>query len=278
MGFHKIYCHLFPNGKRYIGQTVYTIEDRSGKNGEKYNKQPILYHAIQKYGWDSVEHFYLEEGLTQEEANIREQYYIKLYKTSEHEFGYNQSLGGKGFTTIDYESVLKEFNEGKTIKQIAQEGCHSARGVGIALETMGITVEERLKNSYKSAEKRISQYSLSGKYIKTYESITKASYDTNISVNMISENAREKRESAGGYIWKYYTNEEDIIVNITRKRKDYRVSQYDFQNNFIAEYISSTEAAKINGWNNSTAANIREVCNGKRTKAQGYRWKWTADE
>lgn len=278
MNCHKIYCHLFPNGKRYIGQTAYDIESRSGKNGIKYSKQSILYNAIQKYGWDCIEHFYLEENLSQQEANIREKYYIDLYKTTDHNFGYNQSLGGDGFTTIDYEKVLQEFQEGKTIKEIAEKYNHSARGIGLVLESMGVPLQERMKNCYKSNMKKISQYSLVGKYLQSYNSIKEAAEKNNISASMIGETANNKRQSAGGYIWKFYTNEEDIKVNITRSRKDYHVIQYDFQGNFIAEYISATEAARINQWSTGAAGNIRQACNGKRNKAQGYKWKWAKQE
>ena len=33
----KVYRHIFPNGKSYIGITHRTVEERWGKNGEKYN-------------------------------------------------------------------------------------------------------------------------------------------------------------------------------------------------------------------------------------------------
>ena len=33
----KVYRHIFPNGKSYIGITHRAVEERWGKNGEKYN-------------------------------------------------------------------------------------------------------------------------------------------------------------------------------------------------------------------------------------------------
>lgn len=49
------------------------------------------------------------------------------------------------------------------------------------------------------------------------------------------------------------------------------VVQYDLKGNFIAKYISSTEAARIN---NYSKGNICSCCRGKRNMANGYIWKY----
>lgn len=77
-----IYCHINKvNGKRYIGQTKLKLEER-WKNGEGYKGCSLFYKAIQKYGWDNFEHIILEDNISsQEAANQKEAYYIKLYHT-----------------------------------------------------------------------------------------------------------------------------------------------------------------------------------------------------
>lgn len=52
-----VYEHLFPNGKRYVGITSKPPKTR-WENGAGYAKdgQPVMYNAIQKYGWDNIEH------------------------------------------------------------------------------------------------------------------------------------------------------------------------------------------------------------------------------
>lgn len=90
-----IYCHLNKiNRKRYIGQTSKKCTKyRFVKNGNGYSRQPKFYNAIKKYGWDNFEHIILEDNIkTQEEANLREQYYIKKYNTIKD--GYNCTEGG----------------------------------------------------------------------------------------------------------------------------------------------------------------------------------------
>lgn len=88
-----LYKHTSPNNKVYIGITSKKPEYRwnNGK-GYKYNKH--FYNAIQKYGWDNFEHDILIENLTEEEAKLVEQKYIKLYDSCNPKNGYNISPGG----------------------------------------------------------------------------------------------------------------------------------------------------------------------------------------
>lgn len=51
--------------------------------------------------------------------------------------------------------------------------------------------------------KAISQYTINGEHIKTYDSVIKASIETKIYYNNISLVLRGKRKTAGGYLWKY---------------------------------------------------------------------------
>lgn len=51
-------------------------------------------------------------------------------------------------------------------------------------------------------KKKIKQYDISGKLIKTYESMTQASKETGIPESNICCVANGKRKTAGHYIWK----------------------------------------------------------------------------
>ena len=54
---YVVYEHLFPNGKRYIGITS-KIPEKRWENGCGYtkSKQPAMYNAVQKYGWENIKH------------------------------------------------------------------------------------------------------------------------------------------------------------------------------------------------------------------------------
>ena len=98
-----VYMHIFPNNKKYIGITSKTPNGRwEGGTGYNQIKQPAMYNAIQKYGWENVEHIILFENLSYEEASQKEIELIKLYKTNcrryGNDYGYNMTDGGDGTT------------------------------------------------------------------------------------------------------------------------------------------------------------------------------------
>ena len=74
-----IYMHKNKiNGKVYIGQS-YNINVRW--HPSSYQSSSYFFNAIQKYGWENFEHIILEDNLTINEADEKEQYYIKFYKS-----------------------------------------------------------------------------------------------------------------------------------------------------------------------------------------------------
>ena len=91
MSDYIVYCHTFPNGKRYIGITN-TSTDKRWNNGNGYKTQPKIARAITKYGWQNVVHEVLAVGLDHDKANEMEQYYIAKYDTLNN--GYNATIGG----------------------------------------------------------------------------------------------------------------------------------------------------------------------------------------
>lgn len=91
-----VYIHKCPNGKRYVGITSQEPEKR-WQNGFGYKGQ-IFYNAIEKYGWDNIEHYIIFTNLTELEACSKEKFLIKYYNTyihSKDSMGYNSSLGGE---------------------------------------------------------------------------------------------------------------------------------------------------------------------------------------
>lgn len=100
---YKVYYHKVPSDisgykhdKYYIGITCKKyVSDRWGKNGNGYKTQ-IFYRAIQKYGWNNMEHKILFDNLSESEAKILEEDLISILKTSNPQYGYNYTKGGDG--------------------------------------------------------------------------------------------------------------------------------------------------------------------------------------
>lgn len=90
---YYIYCHIFPNGKRYVGITRTSPERRWGK-GRNYNTCPLMDRAIQKYGWDNIKHEVIDTAESKEDAEGKERHYIELFMSDKPEHGYNILPGG----------------------------------------------------------------------------------------------------------------------------------------------------------------------------------------
>jgi len=87
-----IYLFSFPNGKYYIGRTKNNFEQRLVEHKTRVTKkyQHPLYYAFNKYGWDNVKKEVLESVDTQEQAILRELFYIEKYDSLNN--GYNLTI------------------------------------------------------------------------------------------------------------------------------------------------------------------------------------------
>ena len=90
-----VYMHVFPNKKVYIGITCQKPNER-WRNGKGYKKSQIkIRNAINKYGWENIEHKVLYENLTKEEAEQKEIELISFYNSNNKNKGFNKSKGGR---------------------------------------------------------------------------------------------------------------------------------------------------------------------------------------
>ena len=87
-GFNGRYC---ASGKGI--ERVYNYYKNQIKYGENYNVH--LFKSIEKYGYDS---FYINEtfdvAFSQEELNLKEECWIKIYDSTNNKRGYNIKQGG----------------------------------------------------------------------------------------------------------------------------------------------------------------------------------------
>ena len=221
MADYCIYCYTNNiNGKKYIGQSKDITRRCHPSN---YKGCVKFYHAIEKYGWDNFTQTILADGLTIDEANEKEEYFISLYNTIEN--GYNLKSGG----------LNNEYSEGSRRKM--SEHCHSKRKI-ICLETAQVydsamAIEKQLgyantniiaccKNKLSTAygyhwlyleEYNNGNYSTRQDKRKkkvycittniTYESAAEAARATKTERANISACCAGRLKSAGGYKWRY---------------------------------------------------------------------------
>jgi group I intron endonuclease len=85
------------NGKRYIGQTIFTLDARwkQHQQSAQNNSQFPIHCAIRKYGSSSFKTSILTEVTSKEEMDFHEKFYIKNLVTRTPK-GYNLTEGGEG--------------------------------------------------------------------------------------------------------------------------------------------------------------------------------------
>ena len=105
MNDYKVYVHIFPNNKRYVGITKQDPQ-RRWQNGKGYKGQ-VVYEAIQKYKWHNIEHKILYYNLSKDDAEKYEKELIKEWKTNNRKYGYNIENGGNANKEISAETRQK---------------------------------------------------------------------------------------------------------------------------------------------------------------------------
>jgi len=125
-----------------------------------------------------------------------------------------------------------------------------------------IDINDFVNNLESEKMKRVYQYTLDGNFITEYKSLTDARNITGIKIQMSSK-------SSGNFIWKY--NKLENIDKYTSKQKINPVIQFDLNDNFIAEYKSMQQAAKLT---NSNSNGIYYCCIGKYKYSNNFIWKF----
>ena len=116
--------------------------------------------------------------------------------------------------------------------------------------------------------RQVSQYDLSGNWVKDFKSIKEASEFTNINQGNIGSCCLGNYKSAGGFIWRYYGDESPKKYSNKTIRP---VLQYDLLGNLIGEYDSLIEAANKTG---SKSNCIQMCCVGKYKHSNNFIWKY----
>lgn len=226
---YKVYEHICPNGKIYIGITQQEPQKR-WKNGEGYKTQQLFYKAIKKYQWNNIKHIILFDNLTKEEAEQKEIELIRQYQSNNSQYGYNLDNGGncvgkmseqtkrkigqankgnlpnkgsfkkghKSFLTEEAKIKISKSSKGKPATTGSFKKGHIGYRKGISMSN-----ETKMKIAIK-VRKKVLQYDINGQYINEYQSLAEAAKKVGLkNSSHISSCCNNKRETAGGYKWEY---------------------------------------------------------------------------
>lgn len=252
MSNYTLYKHTFPNNKLYFGITCRPLIERWRKDGSGYRKNPSMWRAIKKYGWDNVKHDILFENLSEEAANKLEQEYINKFNTTDRRFGYNIMPGGL------VASGWHHSEESKKKMSIAQQG-----------HKMPDKYEPWNKGkSY--GKKVIYQYSLNGELLNIFNNTQDAANSLGIPKEGIFECARLKCKSYYGFIFTYEQYKpEELLYKYKNQQGAHKITvyQYDKTGNLVNIYISYRAVMEAVGISES---NLEECLQNRRKTTDGF--------
>lgn len=125
---------------------------------------------------------------------------------------------------------------------------------------------------YENLKKPIAQYTIDGKFIRSWESTAEAERQLNLT--SIPNCLLGISRYAGEWQWRYYNEDDSDIEATTTKEKS--VYQFDLQGNLIKCWKSAADASR--GFNNEKYDSIRTAisncCLEKVNQAYGYFWSF----
>lgn len=136
-------------------------------------------------------------------------------------------------------------------------------------DNYNLTVGGRISMCWAN-ETEVAQYTLDGKFIRTWPSIKKAQQE--LGLTSIYNVVCQRSKYCGDFQWRYYIGNNDDIEPTTKKEK--AVYQFDLLGNLLKIWKSTTEASKQ--FTNQLAARsaISNVCDKKLSQAYGYYWSF----
>lgn len=265
---YKVYIHIFPNKKVYIGITKQEPKHR-WRNGTHYDGNKYMTNAIKKYGWENIQHKILFDNLSKEEAEQKEIELIKQYNSTNRDYGYNILEGGNVSQGMSEEarkemsikrkgkhySPRTEFKKGNTIG--------NCKGRKLSLE-----IRKKLSESHKGihlseeAKRKLSENNA------RYWLNKKRSEETK---KKISEKLKGRTGNMSYWFGKHHTEKTKQKISNSKKGTISSLRKKVLCIETQCIYDSLTEASIKAGTNLS---HISQCCNGKRKSAGKLHWKF----
>lgn len=237
---YTVYVHIFPNGKKYVGITRQAPERRWAR-GHGYKNQAV-HRAIEKYGWDNIEHIIVAENLSHAAACEMEVALISLLSANVDGYGYNLSSGG----------------------EITRKGLHNTA-----------SHNEKIAASHR---KRVCCFSRAGELLGRFESVMAAADFVGGGFRVISQCCNGDKKSAYGYVWRFEGDsfEKFPTENKVGGVKGYPVIVHTIDGELVGVFSSCKRASIELGINETT---ISEICKGLRAEKNGLVFNYyNADE
>lgn len=235
---YYVYCHTTPSNRKYVG--ISSNPQKRWNNGKGYIKNYLFRRAIEKYGWNNIEHKILFEVDSLGEAKSIEKRLISEWNLTNPLYGLNLSGGGDGLLSETTRSLMSKSRlnnkncVGNKLSQLTKEkissslkdyykshtnpmkGKKHSEEVKNILHNRVISLETREKMRKNHANfngvnnpssKSIIQLTKTGEIVGYYEYASLASKSLNLDLSSIIKCCRNKIKTCGGFVWRYANNE-----------------------------------------------------------------------
>ena len=151
-----------------------------------------------------------------------------------------------------------------------------------SLEQIGIKNgfygKKHKKESFSKIRKMVKQLTIEGEYIKTFDSLTQASIETNSIASKISTVAKGYRKTHNGFKWEFVDSVHMMKYPSYIKTNFKYIAQIDIQTNkIINTFDSITKARQYLNLDNRKGGLV--MClSGKRNTFGGFKWIYIYDE
>ena len=270
---YVVYMHTTPSGRRYVGMTCKDPKNRWEK-GNGYRNQKYFYLAIQKYGWDNIQHDILFSALTKEEAEQKERELIAFYNSADRRYGYNIDLGGKskGRCSDETKKLISQIQKGrKQSQETIQKRIKSRSGYRHSAETI-----EKIRQANKGRKftaEQINKMKANRKPM-VFTDETRRKISEGIKASWTPERRKYMSEISKGRKGPTWSEEQIQWFKINNRGEmsvlSKKVGQYDLQGNLIRTFGSAREAGR-NGFH---ASGVSAACRGEKHTHHGFIWKY----
>lgn len=238
-----VYKITSPSGKIYVGSSKNYLNRWESYRFKRYKFQHKLKASFEKHGFENHTLEVIWEG----SINImlqKEQEYGILFNVLDRDEGLNLRLPK---INDQYNSVSEE-----TIDKMKR----ARKG----------------KSAYWS-NKTVSIYTLKGKHVKTFNSVTECTKYLNCKASQVAKVLKGRAKKYKNYQIKYGKSTEDIEkYKTSRKPKhDKIIGMYSKNDVLLETFKSVMEIVNKYGYN---TCNLYECLNKKRKTTKGYKWKY----
>lgn len=272
-----VYVHISPSNKYYVGITSQKPTNR-WRSGKGYRSNRYFSNAIEKYGWENIQHEVVASNLTETEAKNFEKILIQKLRSNNAEFGYNITAGGDGTVGVSHygntnpfygkrhteeaKKKMSEFHKGCTGELNHFFGKHHSEDTKLLLSTT---------KGY-----AVCQFDTDFNFIKEFRSVNHAADETGLFPSTILGccNKDSGYVTSGGFTWMYKkdvspANIEEYRRRLLHDKLPKAVCKFTQNMEYIEAYSSIADAARTCAL---ASPDISNAIRGKRATAGGFIW------